>query len=544
MFQKPANLKRRRALRFGVIVLGLVLLLPAFIKSEPVRAESPGGTCIAATQDSVDKLIANYGDRYTLDAADLTRTHVVLTTPVTAADADVVCVPDLRLKQLIDNAATPATDITFANIKALPTNLTGSGTYSSPGDMSSLIGLEYAEQLTDLSLEYEELSDLTPLAGLADLKYLSLYNNQISDVTPLNGLIDLIGLDLSDNNISNIAPLTGLINLTDLDLSDNQISVIASLDGLDSLEYLIIHSNQIIDVSGLVGLDSLIGLAIYHNQISDITPIAGLASLEWLDLYSNEIYNLPDLSGLVNLDWLDLGYNSISDITSLGELDSLIFLSLDGNSISDITSLGGLINLTDLYLHNNQISDVTPLANLTNLNTLDLDNNRISDISSLAAIYQAIQSSGTPWTYFTANNQEAFVDVTATSVTIDNPLRQFDNTVIQPDSVNTTYATYNDVTNQFSLFDLPELTLTEFATFELNCAQSPGDDPTTTVCFSGTLSAQHGEALVVPPVISPATPKSGVGPANHGAIAIGVATLGLGTIALAIVKQRKTHFKK
>ncbi len=51
------------------------------------------------------------------------------------------------------------------------------------------------------------ISDISPLAGLTQLGVLGLWNNNISDISALAGLINLLFLDLSSNNISDISPL-------------------------------------------------------------------------------------------------------------------------------------------------------------------------------------------------------------------------------------------------------------------------------------------------------------------------------------------------
>ena len=53
---------------------------------------------------------------------------------------------------------------------------------------------------------------------------LSLYNNQISDISPLAGLNNLFQLELFDNQISDLSPLAGLNNLQWLWLDNNPIS--------------------------------------------------------------------------------------------------------------------------------------------------------------------------------------------------------------------------------------------------------------------------------------------------------------------------------
>ena len=84
--------------------------------------------------------------------------------------------------------------------------------------------------------QYEEwLLDPQPYGGLSVLQQikeakdsgatnLNLNDNNITDLTPLAGLTNLTELWLADNNISDLTPLAGLTNLTELYLPQNSIS--------------------------------------------------------------------------------------------------------------------------------------------------------------------------------------------------------------------------------------------------------------------------------------------------------------------------------
>ncbi len=100
--------------------------------------------------------------------------------------------------------------------------------HHSHSSVYNLTGLEHATQLTLLDLEGywadHNISDITPLAQLTQLRELNLSHNNISDITPLAQLTQLRELDLARNKISDITPLAQLTQLTSLDLNDNDIS--------------------------------------------------------------------------------------------------------------------------------------------------------------------------------------------------------------------------------------------------------------------------------------------------------------------------------
>ncbi|WP_203639126.1 MucBP domain-containing protein [Levilactobacillus wangkuiensis] len=96
----------------------------------------------------------------------------------------------------------------------------GAGTYIDGKTEFSLVGLEYATNLTSLSMGgnldaapgayYGDIADVTPLAGLTKLEKLDLQHNRITDVTPLANLTNLKELLLAFNRIRDFSPLKGI----------------------------------------------------------------------------------------------------------------------------------------------------------------------------------------------------------------------------------------------------------------------------------------------------------------------------------------------
>jgi internalin A len=251
--------------------------------------------------------------------------------------------------------------------------------------------------LTELHLNWNKITDITPLSALTNLTYLNLSGNQITDITPLSALTNLTYLNLPANQITDITPLSALTNLKYLDLSANQITDITGLSALTNLTDLALGHNQIIDITGLSGLTNLTDLDLENNQIIDITGLSGLTNLTKLELFCNKVIDIIPLSTLTNLTELALNLNQITDITGLSGLTNLTQLYLCHNQITDITGLSGLTNLTDLDLQTNPITDITGLLGLTNLTILRLYNNPITDLNlSLELTQKYLTLSTTP----------------------------------------------------------------------------------------------------------------------------------------------------
>ena len=252
--------------------------------------------------------------------------------------------------------------------------------------ITNLAGLEHAHHLKVLQIDGPKpfvndqvVLDLSPLAGLSQLKNLSIVNMNIADLSDLEGLTKLEFLLLYNNGLSDISPLAKLTNLKSLQISDNLISNVSALGNLTQLSWLKLPRNNISDISPLAKLKRLTYLDIEGNPISDISPLENLTQLHTLYLTNLGISDVSPLAKLTELRSLQLWTNRISDISPLANLTQLRSLILTVNKISDVSALSKLIRLERLNLLHNQISDVSPLKELVNLQELHLHGNPIKN---------------------------------------------------------------------------------------------------------------------------------------------------------------------
>ena len=200
-------------------------------------------------------------------------------------------------------------------------------------------------QLTSLTLDYDQLSDISFLTSLTNLQYLDLAVNQIQDLTPLSGLTQLYFLNLG-SALSSSPPATGF-------------SALSNLSGLQDLD---MDFDHLTDITFLAGLTNIWNLSLDYNSISDISPLSNLNSVSiWLYLDNNQISTIPALPNLGQITKLGLSNNLLSDISVLSNCHSLNVLYLDGNSISDISALTTL-PLDVILLEKNFITDVQALV--------------------------------------------------------------------------------------------------------------------------------------------------------------------------------------
>ena len=317
---------------------------------------------------------------------------IVLMRPATANDvSDVVNIPNANLRAAIHKTLDKPTNapITASEMLSL--------TKLNVEDIRSLIGLEHARNLVELSLSGKHLTiEERGPRKLYDGPFPHLHTpfTPLVDVAPLSTLKKLTKLGIQDIRIIDVAPLLTLKKLTELTLVHGHLRDISLLSGMTHLTILDLSVNDISDVSPLAGLTHLTDLSLVTNRISDVSPLSGLTNLTTLDLSKNYISNVSHLTRLVNLKKLSLHSNDLSDISPLAGLTQLIQLDLGNqslfgskNRIVDVSPLAALTQLKSLSLHANRgFIDVSPLAALTGLVDLSLFGNTIFDISSLTAL--------------------------------------------------------------------------------------------------------------------------------------------------------------
>lgn len=98
--------------------------------------------------------------------------------------------------------------------------------------------LKYCHHMVALDLGHNQISDLSFLEEMPQLKVLILAANDITDISSLAKLENLEYLELFMNHISDLTPLESLTNLRDLNLCFNSITDWSPLENMSWLERL------------------------------------------------------------------------------------------------------------------------------------------------------------------------------------------------------------------------------------------------------------------------------------------------------------------
>ena len=151
----------------------------------------------------------------------------------------VVQIPDPNLRALIAEMLDKSVNepITVAEMKRLR-DLNPCARSCNLG-IRDLTGVQFATNLVYINLSHNQVTDISPLAGLIELRNLYITDNLVSDISPVSGLTNLAHLSVADcRNLSDISPVRNLTNLTHLWLDRTQVSDLSPLAGLTNLTWL------------------------------------------------------------------------------------------------------------------------------------------------------------------------------------------------------------------------------------------------------------------------------------------------------------------
>lgn len=177
--------------------------------------------------------------------------------------------------------------------------------------ITSLDDLRYFPSITRLELVNSKARSLVPMINFTQLTALLLEScNEVSDLRPLASLAQLNLLQIGCEGVNDLSPLASLQKLTNL---------------------LLIQCRKVSDLSPLARLTQLQSLFLSNcRQVKDLSPLANLTQLKTLYLYfCDEVCDLSPLTNLTQLEKLEMPYSSqIIDLHPLVHLNQLKILNL------------------------------------------------------------------------------------------------------------------------------------------------------------------------------------------------------------------------
>ena len=228
--------------------------------------------------------------------------------------------------------------------------------------LSTIAGIETAQNLVYLNLANNTIRNLEPLAYLMRLQEIDLQHNAITGLSSLSGLTDLETLNVSYNSLTSVAPLATCTKLGWLNVSHNAIVDLTGINNLPALRYLSANHNDLMDIALIADLSTLTELYVAANEITDISMLASLEKLEVLDFSSNHVTAIPSFGNDAALRIIDGSYNEVESLESLKNQMNLTHIYMDYNKIKSITALDNCYKLVLVNVYGNEIEDVKPLT--------------------------------------------------------------------------------------------------------------------------------------------------------------------------------------
>ena len=228
--------------------------------------------------------------------------------------------------------------------------------------LSTLAGLEMAQNLEVLNLSENTIRNLEPISGLLFLRSLDLSQNALTNLTALSGLSNLEKLDVSYNSLTSIAPISACVSLAWLDVSNNSLNTLGAVDNLALLTHLSASHNALTDISVLGNCSALIELEIGNNALTDIAILGQLTGLELLDFAYNKVEKLPTWADGSALRTIDGSHNLIKSVSPLKNLMELSHVYMDYNEITDIAPLATCYKLVMVNVYGNEVTGVDKLT--------------------------------------------------------------------------------------------------------------------------------------------------------------------------------------
>ena len=266
-------------------------------------------------------------------------------------------------------------NIDYSALKSLPTLKTF---YRFSGsDFDNIIeSLKNCATVERFTLRAQNITDMSKVAELKNLKLLDIFDCKISKIQGLDNQYNLTQLNLSNNEITKVEGLQNLSNLRILNLSNNKIMDITPISLNSSLTQLYLTRNTEIDENRrnytgerLVALNKIGEILDRDGTIYlDVDKLKLFTNYKKLDLSSQNLTTLAQLEGLTEIKYLNLGYNKIT---------------LTDEKSQEI--LKSMTNLNELSLAFNNITNVTAINSLKNLRALDLrrDNINLNEIEDI-----------------------------------------------------------------------------------------------------------------------------------------------------------------
>ena len=324
------------------------------------------------------------------------------------------------------NMSTTFTEKNFEGLK-----LESIGVYfDSPGEIAAIV--EDASLIKELRFN-SGVESLEGLENFSGLQSLYIDGSELTDVSRVLNLPELKKLELEDfDKLSDFSVFGKIDGLEELSIGSENLKVLDFVKEMDGLKSLAITEGNMISLDGIEQAQGLVKLEVTDcMELKNMDGVSGLTGLEELSLELPYGCSEPDISGLTRLKKLKL--SQFGDCVFLAGLSGIEELELDSCSLSGNIDLSGMTGLRELRIHTfagsgkelgfvagipslekldmagmSTYDDISPVFNMKNLKELtisgmecEIDFDKIGDNQTLESLemdgmvlYNNVQVSG------------------------------------------------------------------------------------------------------------------------------------------------------
>jgi Leucine-rich repeat (LRR) protein len=227
----------------------------------------------------------------TVTVTDETALSTMASVLITVVAQQNVTIPDVNLRAAVRAAigkpSGALNNIDLLSLNQLTANFAG---------IADLTGLEWASNLTSLSLAGNSVSNLARIQNLPSLRTLTLDSNPLSNLSQLAIMTNLVELSLVNDSVSNVAFLNNLTGLSLLNLNNNLVADVSPISFLNNLNYLFLGQNLLTNISPLLNLPRLTDTDVTLNLLDTSSGSLAMAVISTLQSYGTLVLYLPQRS--------------------------------------------------------------------------------------------------------------------------------------------------------------------------------------------------------------------------------------------------------
>ena len=177
-----------------------------------------------------------------------------------------------------------------------------------------------------------KIKSLSFLKGCTKLKVVNAsgegFMSEFSDISALKDMKNLANVKLFGPKITDLSALAGKAELSSLDIAFCTVSDLSPLKNCDKLKSLGIISTKVTDLSVLAGITELSRIDAQNTEIKDLSPLKKCVNLEDLLLSNSKVSDLLPLAGCAKLRQLLCGRTAVTDISALKSCKALKYLTV------------------------------------------------------------------------------------------------------------------------------------------------------------------------------------------------------------------------